>query len=540
MAKRWVRPQKPQRITTEGGRYYFDEDAANHAVEFFEKWLVHTEGEWADQPFKLMDWQREEIIRPLFGWKVKKTGFRRFKRAYIEIPKKNGKSELASGIGLYLLVADNEARAMVYAAATCEDQARLVFDGSRVAVESSRLLSMFCEVKKSQILVPLTKSVYQVLSKAAESKHGLKPSGVIIDELHAFKRPDLYNVLTEGATDVRRQPIIFVITTAGNDKTSIGWQEHQHAVDILNGESTDEETLVVIYAAEPQDDWKDPAVWRKANPSLGVIFSEDKIRHACDSAREQPAKQNSFKQLRLNIWNSVSSRWLSQSAWEKCRGVVTEEEMRGRPCWLGMDLASTQDIAALVALFDLDDRLAILPYFFVPRDNIEAREKGDAERYKRWVQDGHLIATDGPRIHFPRIKEKIHELKGIFNIRRFGYDNWNAQQLTAELEEEGELEMIPVAQGTKLSHPAKIFETWIADGKLIHPGNPVLDWMAGNVEVITSSLENIQLVKPFKQGSSTQRIDGIVAAVMAAEVYLHRDKDEDDCPYEKHGVRRLG
>jgi len=535
-SEKWIRPPVPQKLTTEGGKYYFDVEAAEHAVQFFEKWLVHTAGEWAGKPFKLLAWQREEIIKPLFGWKVTKTGCRRFKRVYVEIPKKNGKSALASGLSLYLTGADNEPGAEVFAAATCEEQARLVFDEAKNIVKASKILSAFYKFTKSQISVPLFNSTFRVLSKAAETKHGLRPHGVIIDELHAHKRPDLYRVLTEGAGDARRQPVTFIITTSGTSKTTIGWEEHEHAVNVLNGDANDPELLVVIYAADPKDDWKSPATWRKANPSIGVTIKEETVQRACERAIERPSLRDTFKQLRLNIWSSVSSRWLTSAEWDKCRAIVNEDDLKGRPCWGGMDLSSTKDIAALVWFFEFNDKFLILPRFFVPMDNVDAREKSDAVNYRRWIKDGHIIATDGNRIDYEAIRRQIAEDAKVFDIRCIGYDSWNASETVGELEKSG-LKMVAVPQAFKLTDAAKQFEKSVAKAELIHPGNPALDWMAENVEVITSAQDNIRLVKPQSATAQTKRIDGIVAAVMARERYTRRDDSEPKrSKYESEGL----
>lgn len=537
MAKaKWVRPPRPQEITDEGGKYYFDGPAAEHVRAFFEKWLVHIEGEWSGQPFRLLDWQYEEIIKPAFGWKRSVDGLRRFRRVYVEIPKKNGKSMTASGVGLYLTGADGEPGAHVYSAATSEAQARVVFDASKELIGASKLLTAFFKPTHSRITVPLTRSFFQVLSKTSESKHGIKPHGVIFDELHALKKPDLYNVLTEGSGASRREPMIFTITTAGTDKTSIGWREHQHALNVLDGVVNDAELLVVIYAADEDDDWTLPAVWRKTNPSLGVTIKEEFLAATCERAKSQPHLQNLFKQLHLNVWCSVSSRWLSQSVWNACRGEIDAETLRGRPCWGGLDLSTTKDISALVWLFEIDGKLVLLPHFFIPRGNIGAREKQDAVRYSQWIASGHMTATEGNSVDYRVIRKKAEEGKQMFAVQDIGFDKWNATETVAELISAG-FKMVEVPQGFRMSASAKEFERLLLARQILHPGNPALDWMAGNVEVITSAQENIRLVKPFSQDAATQRIDGIVAAVMALERYTRRAAKKTSI-YEK-GAERL-
>jgi phage terminase large subunit-like protein len=347
---------------------WFDERAAQGAVRFFERLLVHVKGEWAGRSFKLQGWQREEIIRPLFGWK-RQDGTRRYRTAYIEIPRKNGKSSLAAGIALYLFFADDEYGAEVYSAAADRDQAGIVFGLASDMVATSPELAKRCQVYKRAIVNPGTMSTYRVLSADAPTKHGLNAHGVVIDELHAQPNRELVDVLVT-STGARRQPMVVAITTAGFDRESVCWEYHEYARQVLSGIIEDESFFAYIRAAEEDDDWTDPAVWQKANPGLGVTVKLDYLETEARRAEQVPAYQNTFRRLHLNQWTQQESRWMDMTAWDACGEPIDAKLLEGQVCYGGLDLASSSDLASLGLIFPAEsgeeERFAWLPFFLDP------------------------------------------------------------------------------------------------------------------------------------------------------------------------------
>lgn len=362
---RKLKKYKPTAFIAEGS--YYDKDAADYAVAFIEA-LSHTKGSWAGKPFELIDWQ-EQIVRDLFGI-LKPNGYRQFNTAYIEIPKKMGKSELAAAIALLLTCGDGEERAEVYGCAADRQQASIVFevaaDMVRMCPALNKRVKLLASTKRL-VYLP-TNSFYQVLSAEAYSKHGFNIHGVVFDELHTQPNRKLFDVMTKGSGDARTQPLYFLITTAGTDTQSICYETHQKAVDIIEGRKYDPTFYPVIYGAKEEDDWTDPKVWKKANPSLGITVSIDKVRAACESAKQNPAEENSFRQLRLNQWVKQSVRWMPMAKWDACAFPVKPESLEGRVCYGGLDLSSTTDITAFVLVFppeDETDKYTVLPYFWV-------------------------------------------------------------------------------------------------------------------------------------------------------------------------------
>ena len=354
---------KPSAFMLPDSRY--DEEKADRAVAFIEH-LCHTKGKWAGKPFLLLPWQ-EQIVRDLFGI-VKKNGKRQFLTAYIEIPKKNGKSELAAAIALYLLYADNEPSAEVYGAACDRNQASIVFDVARQMVEMSPALMRRSKIRSAgkRIINYRNAGFYQVLSAETGTKHGLNVSGLVFDEIHAQPNRKLYDVLTKGSGDAREQPLFFIITTAGNDKNSICYELHTKALDLMAGRKKDATFYPVVYGLEHEEDWTDEANWYKANPSLGHTIQIDRVREAYRNAVENPAEENVFKQLRLNIWTSASIRWIPEQVYDKGNLPIDRDFLRGRMCYGGLDLSSTSDITALVLAFTPrsdDEKYILLPFF---------------------------------------------------------------------------------------------------------------------------------------------------------------------------------
>lgn len=494
---------------------------ADSAVTFI-NCLNHTKGEWYGQPFELIDWQ-EQIIRDVFGI-LKPNGYRQFNTAYVEIPKKMGKSELAAAVALLLTCGDYEHGGEVYGCASDRQQASIVFDVACEMVEQCPALRARIKPMLSQkrlVYKPLN-SYYQVLSAEAYTKHGLNVHGVVFDELHAQPSRQLYDVMTHGSGDARKQPLYFLITTAGTDRHSICWEVHQKAADILEGRKIDPTFYPVIYGADASEDWTDEQVWRKANPSLGITVDIDKLRAACENAKQNPAEENLFRQLRLNQWVAQSVRWMPMLKWDKCAFPVDEDSLRGRACYGGLDLSSTTDITAFVLVFppegeghlpSEDDKYKILPYFWIPEENLAQRVRRDHVPYDVWKKQGFLKTTEGNVVHYAHIENFIDELGMKYNIREIAFDRWGAVQMVQNLEELG-FTVVPFGQGFKdMSPPTKELLRLTMDEKLAHNGHPVLRWMVDNIYVRTDPAGNI---KPDKE-KSTERIDGAVATIMALD-----------------------
>ncbi len=529
--------------------FWFDERAARVAVAFFEKLLHHSKGEWAGQPFTLQPWQRDEVIRPLFGWKREgrppplppplrrggeADGSRRYRTAYIEVPRKNGKSTLSAGIALFLLFADEEKGAEVYSAAADRDQASIVFDEAKAMVESSPQLSKLAEVYKRSIVVPSTRSFYRVLSADAFTKHGKNASGIIFDELHAQPTRELWDVLTT-STGARRQPLTVAITTAGFDRTSICWEQHEYARQVLEGIIQDDSYFAYIRAAGQEEDWTDEAVWRAANPSYGVTVKADYLANEARKAELTPAYQNTFRRMHLNQWTQQETRWLPMEKWDACGMAVDERLLDGAECYGGLDLASSSDIASLVLDFPSEEgeeeRHQWLCYFWIPKESMVQRARKDRVPYDAWVRAGLITATEGNVIDYDYIVRDIEALGERFNIKEIAFDRWGAIQVSRRLGDAG-FTMVGFGQGfASMSAPTKDLLRLAVDGKLAHGGNPVLRWMADNMVVSMDAAGN---VKPNKE-KSREKIDAMVAGIMGLDRAVRHEPPRKSV-YEGRGL----
>lgn len=458
----------PTRFMAAGSTY--DKRKADFAVAFIQA-LKHTKGRWSGQPFQLIDWQ-EQIIRDLFGT-VKADGYRQFTTAYVEIPKKQGKSELAAAVALLLTCGDGEERAEVYGCAADRQQASIVFEVAADMVAMSPALSKRVKILRSQkrIVYKPTNSFYQVLSAEAYSKHGFNISGVVFDELHTQPNRALFDVMTKGSGDACTQPLYFLITTAGTDTHSICYEQHEKALDVLAGNKHDPTFYPVIYGADREDDWTDEAVWAKANPSLGITVPIEKVRQACNSARQNPAEENTFRQLRLNQWVKQSVRWMPMHVWNNNSAPVDLADMEGRVCYGGLDLASTTDITAFVLIFPPesgDEPYVIAPWLWIPEDNLKLRVARDHVPYDLWQQQGYLESTEGNVVHYGAIEAFIEQLGERFDIREIAFDRWGAVQMSQNLEDAG-FTVVPFGQGFKdMSPPSKELMKLALEGRLAH------------------------------------------------------------------------
>lgn len=449
---------------------------------------------------------------------------------------KTHNSELAAAIALYLLYADNEPSAEVYGAACDRNQASIVFDVARQMVEMSPALLRRSKIRSAgkRIINYRNAGFYQVLSAETGTKHGLNVSGLVFDEIHAQPNRKLYDVLTKGSGDAREQPLFFIITTAGNDKNSICYELHTKALDLMAGRKKDYTFYPVVYGLEGEADWTDEANWYKANPSLGHTIQIDRVREAYRNAVENPAEENVFKQLRLNIWTSASIRWIPEQVYDKGNLPIDRDFLRGRMCYGGLDLSSTSDITALVLAFPPrsdDEKYILLPFFWLPEDTLELRCRRDHVLYDVWQKQGFIQTTEGNVIHYGFIEKFIERLGETYHIREIAYDRWNATQMVQNLEDMG-FTMVPFGQGFKdMSPPSKELFKLLMEGNIIHGGNPVLKWMAGNVVMRQDPAGNI---KPDKE-KSVEKIDGIVASIMALDRCI-RNRTGSGSVYDERGV----
>ena len=529
---RKLKSYKPTEFMAKGSHY--DKAAADYAVTFIEQ-LKHTKGEWYDRPFELIDWQ-EKIIRDIFGT-LKENGFRQFTTAYVEIPKKMGKSELAAAVALLLCCGDGEERAEVYGCAADRAQAGIVFDVAADMVRLNPALNRRVKILSAskRIVYTPTNSFYQVLSSEAFSKHGFNISGVVFDELHTQPNRKLYDVMTQGSGDARKQPLYFLITTAGNDTNSICYEVHQKAKDILAGRKIDPTFYPVIYGADEADDWTSEKTWKKANPSLGITVEIDKVKAACESAKQNPAEENAFRQLRLNQWVKQEVRWMPMHVWDKCAFAVNPAALEGRVCYGGLDLSSTTDITAFVLVFppeDEDDKYVILPYFWIPEENMQQRVNRDHVPYDVWEKQEFIQTTEGNVVHYAYIENFIEQLGERYNIREIAFDRWGAVQMVQNLENIG-FTVVPFGQGFKdMSPPTKELMKLALEGKLAHGGHPVLRWMMDNVCARTDPAGNVKMDK----AKSTEKIDGAVATVMALDRAIRCGNDTSESVYDTRGL----
>jgi phage terminase large subunit-like protein len=513
--------------------YFFDKKAAARVVRFFERELVHSKGEAAGQPFILQRWQRK-LLRRLFGWKSRETGLRKYRTLYLEIPRKNGKSAFGSGLALYLLDADGEVGAEVMSAAADTDQAAIVFETAKQMVLANPKLKNRIEIFKRSLVVHSTASTYKVISAEANTKHGANLSAVVIDELHAQPNRELTDVLTTSMA-YRQQPMTIFLTTAGYDKNSICWEYHDYAEKVSKGIIRDPSFLGVVFAAEPTDDWKLESTWRKANPNYGVTVQPAYLKEQALKASEVVAYENTFKRLHLNIWTEQDSRWLPIEKWDACRRDFKLEELEGRECIAGVDLATTTDVTAVTLLFPWGDgSYRMLPQFFVPKDTVALRTKRDRVSYDVWTQQGFIQTTPGAVCDYDFIRKAFAGWRERFKITQIVIDRWNATQLATQLQGD-DFEVAFFGQGfASMSAPMKELNALILSEKIHHVGCPVFRWMVSNVAVEQDAAGNI---KPSKRRSK-EKIDGVVALVNALGVAISRPQTGPSV-YQERGLLML-
>jgi phage terminase large subunit-like protein len=483
-------------------------------AEFARAHLRHVKGEWAGSPLVLAPWQMRDIIRPMFST-LRPDGLRRFRQVYVEIPRRNGKSSLAAACALWALLYDGEPGADVVSAAADKQQADVVFSIARQMVEQAPALKAMIQVYKRELVVPSTQSAYRVISSESYTKHGLSLSAVIVDELHAHESRDLLDVLLTSMGS-RRQPLAFIISTAGVGRDSVAWQFHEHALQVNAGVLDDPQFLGVLYGAKDEDDWTSPAVWKAANPGYGVSIKADYLAAECRRAQQMPAYENAFKRLHLNLWTASETKWLDLASWDRGAVPVDPAALAGRSCFVGVDLSSTKDLSAVVALFPTEDgSYDVLCDFWLPKAMLPDRVQRHGT-FAAWATQGFLHLTDGNVIDHEAIERHIRALGERYRVESIAIDPWNATQMLARLQADN-LPAVPQPQTIgALTAGTKALESLVLTGKLRHGGHPVLRWCAANVTVDTDHAENI---KPSKKKSS-ERIDGIAALVNALTVAL--------------------
>lgn len=549
---------------------WFDVAAASRAVGFF-GFLKHSKGEWAGRPLTLRPWQAF-IIGCLFGWMreygqcasceawavldplgrqitcgnpdcvalpsapAKTAWVRRFRTAYEEIARKNGKSTLAAGVGLLLAFFDDEPGAEVYAAATKRDQAKIVWGEAARMVKASVALNKRITLLTSNMHVLTRAQKFEPLGADNDSTDGLNIHGAIVDELHAHKTRSMVDVL-ETATGARRQPLINYITTAGYDRHSVCWEKHDYGVKVLEGVFEDDSYFAFIAALDIDDDWTDPANLAKANPNLGVSVKLDDLMMKCDRAKQVPGQQNAFRRLHGNVWTEQAERWLDIAVYDENTDEPDPDELKGRPGYAGLDLSSTTDLTALEIYFpdEAGEGGAWLSFYFVPAENIRRRAERDGVPYDVWRDQGFIVPTEGNVVDYDFLREKLNSLVDDgYEIQEVAYDPWNATQLVTNLMSDG-FTCVPIRQGfASLAAPTKEFEKLLLARRFRMGKNPVTRWAASNVAVEQDAAGNL---KPSKK-KSTERIDPMVAKIMALD-RATRHEDEGDSKYETEPLEWL-
>jgi phage terminase large subunit-like protein len=516
-------------VTAKG--HLFDVEKAHRAVEFFPEMLTHVKGDKAKTPFGLEPWEAA-IVANVFGW-VEPDGRRRYREAFVFVPRKNGKTTLIAGFCLFVLVADGEPGAEIYSAAADREQATLVFDQAKGMVHQNPLLAerlkIYGGLGQRAIMYESQMSSYKVISADADTKHGYNTHLAVIDELHAQPNRELVDVLGT-STGSRRQPLILYITTSDYERPSICNEKYDYATKIRDGIIDDASFLPVVYEATKDDDWKDPKIWRKANPNFGISVSEEYLARECKRAQEVPSYENTFKRLHLNIRTEQAERWIQMEHWDLCGGHFDKKALIGRPCFGGLDLASTIDLASLVLYFPNDDH-KLLCWFYCPADRILERSRRDKVPYELWRDEGLITATPGNVIDYEFIKTDLLKICETYDVQEIGFDPYNARQLCVGLADQHGLPMIEFRQGyLSMNDPCKKFETMVISHTLDHGGHKILRWMASNAVITRDPADNIKINK----AKATEKIDGIIAAVMGLGCSMAKTIKKESV-YEKRG-----
>ncbi len=541
IAETWV--AKRGRWESHGGRFYFDVGAAEKVCDFFPTFLSHHIGEFAGQSFDLLDYQRV-LLRAVMGWKRTADGLRRFRKVLLFVGKGAGKSPLGSGLGIYLMLCDDEPGAEVYAVASTKKQAKVVHNSAKIMVDQSADLSEMCEAFTDSIYCASSRSFYQVLSADAPGSHGVRPHAVIIDELHAQPNRDLFEAL-ERSMLKRRQPLMVMLSHAGDDDEGICYEEYEYAKNVIAGAIADETYYAMIFEVAAEDDWTDPAIWRKANPTMGITVKEEGLAVACKAAQAEPRKRNDFLRYNLNRWVGQAVSWIPVEWWDGGRETFDDERLKGLICAAGLDMAQKIDLASFVVVFreplqgppvevtvideageeiakpearilSLNYRVYIVPFFWLPEETVREREREGFIGYRQWQEAGLLTVTDGAVIDYDQIYNDITtKILGRFPLLKqgqIGYDPAFATDIATKLREKAGLQAIEVLQNYKyMNEPCHAFEGLVKAKRAVHDGNKLMRWNVANVAVKTDDAGRIRPVKPRRSG---KKIDGVVATLM--------------------------
>jgi len=551
------------------GTYYFDAGIAQNACDFFPTLLAHHMGEFAGLPFELLEYQAKLLTRPIFGWKQAIDGLRRFRKVFAFLPKGAGKSPWGSGTALYLTIMDDEAAAEVYAVAADKNQARVVHTNAKIMVEESPDLLEECEVLKDSIYHAASRSMLQVLSSDAATKHGFRPHAVIFDEMHAQRNRDLYEALKKSMVK-RRQPLMVIITHAGDDDEGICYEEYEYAKGVLAGSVIDPTCLPVIFEMTPDDDWTDPVVWRRVNPGHGITVKTAGIAIECAEAQAEPRKLNDFLRYHGNRWVNQAVAWIPIDWWDACNEPLpSDEELAQLACAVGIDSSQKIDLASTVAVFrqpiagkatelelvnrddetgeevkrtvSLNYRIILVPMFWLPEETLKERVRVDRVPYDQWRAEKMIEATEGFIIdadaivkytaktlpkRFPKIKEA-----------QIGYDPAFATEIGRELRDTHGMLSVEVLQNYKyMTEACQVFEALVRAGRVVHGGHRVLRW---NVENVAIKRDDAGRIRPVKPKKNTKRIDGVVASLMGLRSLIATPEPAPSV-YLDRGVRSLG
>ncbi len=516
----------------------FSDATASRAVKFIEEYCRHSRGEQANKPFILEPWQRR-LVRAIFGW-LRQDGRRWYRRADLWLPRKNGKSTFAAAIALYLLYADNELGAEVYLVANDKIQAEVVFREAKNSAESDPTLAAISQcydsVRTKAIIVPETMSSLQAVSSTPTNKDGLNISGCVFDEIHELKDRNLWQKMRTGG-GARTQPLMIVISTAGYDRSSVGWDEYQTDKKILAGKSGIVDRLVLIYEADPGDDWRKEETWRRANPMFDLMEScRSQIASLFAEALERASDEAAFKRYHLNLWTGAKTGAFNMEKWDACGKPFTVADVAGLPCWIGVDLSKRSDITAAVALFkrEIDSQwhYYVIPHFFLPDHEIELKEARDGVPYREWSKAVHLTLTPGDVVDYSFVESQLVKWQREFNPAEVAYDPYNATQFATQLQAAG-INAVEFIQNIKnVNAPTKELMYLVLSGRLHHGDNPVLRWMADNAATVRDVNDNEKLTKK----GSTARIDGLAATINALG---RASVAQPGSVYEQRGVRTL-
>lgn len=511
---------------------WFDGAKADAAVKLFPVVFRLTDDRFAGKPFRLAFWQ-EVIVRILVGWKApteivdEQTDetiiehVRLFRRLMLWVPRKNGKSEFLAALALLFFILDGVVGGQGFVFARDENQAKIAFNKMKAMISMSPTLGD-AQLYKKSIYIPKIRSLFELISGTPEGKHGKSPTVIVGDEMHEWETTDLATFLRQG-TGTRLEPIELYASTAGVKSNRTGWELWEESQGILEGKINKPSTLVVIFALDPDDDWTDEAMWKKANPSLGVSPTIQFLREEVATAKDNPRAEQHFKCYHANQWIDAVTRWLSLKRWDACakdkqawKTMRDGSDLDGRRCFAAFDVSSNEDITARVLAFPPDDevdRWILSARFWVPEDTIVKRSRQDRVLYDKWHAIGAIEETPGDFVDQDYVKKALYEDLERFDVALIGYDPWNATKLVTDMQKDGVDEALfqIMRQGIPtLGEPTKLFERLVMSGQLDHGGHPVLRWMAGNVAIRFD--ENLNYAPTKKK--SAEKIDGIVAAVM--------------------------